>query len=201
MIKIQCNRCGKEIDPKQKVGFIQICSVSPFDFAEREHNESISERAHYCDDCVAEIWNFMQSKAEVSKTETVEIKIEEPTETVPLLREKDFKSEPHSKRRRIDYERIMSLKESGMANKDIAKEMCMTSQEIAVAVYTYKKRQEQAGEEKQEEPQKQEKEPEKKIDVGKIMALHNAKWSIAKIAEEMNLSSTEIYDVIYQKQG
>lgn len=41
------------------------------------------------------------------------------------------------------------------------------------------------------EPKKAEPEPEKKksaIDIGKIRALHNAGWSITKIADEMGIS-------------
>ena len=53
---------------------------------------------------------------------------------------------------------------------------------------------------KKTEPKKREEsqEPEKKIDVGKIRALWNAKWSISKIADEMDMAESEIIDVLDQ---
>ena len=127
-------------------------------------------------------------------------------ETLPL-REKDFKSEPRTGRYRIDYEKIMSLKESGMKNKDIAAQMGMTSQEVATAVYTYKKRNGKATEpqrkesnpKKKEKPQSQKSEESKEakwVDTGKILALWNAKWSIGKIAEEMGMEESEVANIL-----
>lgn len=121
----------------------------------------------------------------------------------PLLREKDFKSEPRTSRYRIDYEKIMSLKESGMKNKDIAAQMGMTSQEVATAVYTYKKHNGmETGRKKstklKSEPKKPEEsqEREKKIDAGKIGALYKAGWSVSKIMDDMDLTESEVLDVL-----
>ena len=121
----------------------------------------------------------------------------------PLLREKDFKSEPRTSRYRIDYEKIMSLKEYGMKNKGIAAEMGMTPQEVATAVYTYKKRngmetgRKESTKLKSEPNQPEEsQEQEKKIDDGKIKALWNAGWNVTKIMDEMDLTESEVLDVL-----
>lgn len=227
MIKIICNRCNKPIESIDKVGFIQFCYHNPF---ESVTDDNISDRNHYCDDCMTEIEQFVRNNNYIEMGNAVAYGIQEglrdPIDSVveqvkgiagniteninhkendtPPLREKDFKSEPNeqSKRRRIDYERIMSLKESGMRNRDIAAEMGMYPQEVSTAIYTYKKRQGKTVKTERKESASKEvesKEPqdrEKKIDVGKIRALWNAKWSISKIADEMDMAEFEIIDVL-----
>lgn len=240
MIKIICNRCNKPIESIEKVGFIQFCYHNPF---ESVTDDNISDRNHYCEDCMAEIEQFVRNDGGrvINKVENMQkalsdalqevrgvinipvIKIPQidiPKINLPkisisavdnvekqetaLLREKDFQSEPNeqSKRRHIDYEKIMSLKKSGMKNKDVAAQMGMTSQEVATAVYTYKKRNgmETGRKEstKKSEPKKPEEsqEQEKKVDTGKIGALYKAGWSVPKIMDEMDLTESEVLDVL-----
>ena len=231
MIQIICNRCNKPIESVEKVGFIQFCYHNPF---ESVTDDNISGRNHYCEDCMAEIEKFVRNDGGkvVNKVENIEKALndafQEMRETsgeininlpkiqvlapgnvkkqeTPLLREKDFKSEPRTSRYRIDYTKIMSLKESGMKNKDIAVEMGITSQEVATAVYTYKKRNGMETGRKESKPQKSEpkkyeqpQEQEKKVDVGKIRTLWNAKWSVSKIADEMDMPESEIINIIDQ---
>ncbi len=47
---------------------------------------------------------------------------------------------------------------------------------------------------------KQEKSRRNKIDTGKVMALTNAGWSAAKIADEMGISTQAVYDVRYRSK-
>ena len=242
MIKIICNRCNKLIESIDKVGFIQFCYQNPF---ESVMDDNISDRNHYCEDCMTEIEQFVQNDGSrvVNKVENMEKALNDALQEVremsgvinvpvlnipqidipkinlpkipvlapgnakkqetPPLREKDFKSEPRTSRYRIDYAKIMSLKESGMKNKDIAAQMGMTSQEVATAVYTYKKRNGMETGSKEStklksEPKKLEKsqEQEKKVDVGKIGALYKAGWSVPKIMDEMDLTESEVLDVV-----
>lgn len=39
----------------------------------------------------------------------------------------------------------------------------------------------------------------KEIDYGKIFALHNAGWSNPKIADELQMSNDEYYNVLFEK--
>lgn len=220
MIKIICNRCNKSIESIQKVGFIQFCYQNPF---ESVTDDNISDRNHYCEDCMTEIEQFVRNDGGkvVNKTENIEkalndafqemcemsgeININLPKipvlvpgnvkkQETPLLREKNFKSEPRTSRYRIDYAKIMSLKESGMKNKDIAVEMGMTPQEVATAVYTYKKRNGKVAEPKRKKSEGLKK--DKWVDTGKILALWNAKWGIGKIAEEMGMEESEVANIL-----
>lgn len=50
------------------------------------------------------------------------------------------KSPVKKKRKRLDMGKIMALKRAGWSNKSIAEEMGMTSNAVAVAISTYKKR-------------------------------------------------------------
>lgn len=56
-------------------------------------------------------------------------------------------------------------------------------------------------EEAAEKPQKTQKEPGRKIDHGKIMALHKAKWTPSRIAEEIGCSLQTVINHIKQEEG
>ena len=56
-------------------------------------------------------------------------------------------------------------------------------------------------EEATEKPQKAKKEPARKIDHGKIMALHRAKWTPSRIAEEIGCSLQTVINHIKQEDG
>ena len=56
-------------------------------------------------------------------------------------------------------------------------------------------------EEATEKPQKTQKEPGRKIDHGKIMALHKAKWTPSRIAEEIGCSLQTVINHIKQEDG
>ena len=58
-----------------------------------------------------------------------------------------------------------------------------------------------AVEEANEKPQKAKKEPARKIDHGKIMALHRAKWTPSRIAEEIGCSLQTVINHIKQEEG
>lgn len=58
-----------------------------------------------------------------------------------------------------------------------------------------------AVEEAAEKPQKAKKEPVRKIDHGKIMALHKAKWTPSRIAEEIGCSLQTVINHIKQEEG
>ncbi len=57
----------------------------------------------------------------------------------------------------------------------------------------------QAPEEPKEEPNEEPKKKRKTIDHGKIMALHRAGWSVAKIADEMRVSDQTVRNHIQQE--
>lgn len=167
MIQIVCNRCGSKIESIDKVGYIRFCFQNPVE--SHVEDESIFSRNHYCEDCMAEIEQFVRSV---------------PAKKV--LREKEFvpKTSEHMKQ----YEKVIDLKKQGMRNKDIAEKLGMSEQGVATTIYTYTKRH-------MVDPPK---EPEKKVDVGKINALWTAGWIASKIADEMGMEEQEIVDILKQ---
>lgn len=48
------------------------------------------------------------------------------------------------------------------------------------------------------EPKKAEQKGRKRIDIGKIVALKNAGWSVAKIADEMGMQPQSVSNALYQ---
>lgn len=110
----------------------------------------------------------------------------------------------------------MALRKSGWKDSQIAEEMGIEPKSVTNAIYRYRKAQ-KAGQEPQEsvitgKPVKEFKEvdplaasqaPEdkaekiKQIDMGKVNALRDARWSIGRIAEEMHIPPEEIAEKIF----
>lgn len=42
--------------------------------------------------------------------------------------------------------------------------------------------------------------PKKALDVGKLVALHNAGWPVAKIADELGISTRTVYNYLPSKE-
>lgn len=168
MIQIVCNRCGSKIESIDKVGYIRFCFQNPVE--SHVEDESIFSRNHYCESCMAEIEQFV--RLDSKRTE--------------VFREKDFV--PKQSEHMRQYEQIISLKQQGMRNKDIAEKLGISAQGVATTIYTHKKKQ------KDDLPQ----ESVKKIDFGKISALWKAGWDASKIADEMDMEEREIVDILNQ---
>lgn len=71
-------------------------------------------------------------------TEKPDNETETPDNGTPAAGEE--KKTRKKKRKRLDMGKIMALKRAGWSNKAIAEEMRMTSNAVAVAISTYKKR-------------------------------------------------------------
>ena len=71
--------------------------------------------------------------------ETEELDNGTPAAVVEVV-ESTEKTHVKKKRKRLDMGKIMALKRAGWSNKSIAEEMGMTSNAVAVAISTYKKR-------------------------------------------------------------
>lgn len=150
MIKIQCNRCGKEIDINLGVGFIHFGCMNPFDsIPPFDIDNSVSNRAHYCEDCMSEIWNFMQNRPEesASEVERTENEIDDAMKAVRDSRKQlteihNSEAEDPKKQQHIDIGKIMALKNAGWSVAKIADEMGMQPQAVSNAIYQQKKRME-----------------------------------------------------------
>lgn len=148
MIKIICDRCGKEIGDGN-VGYIATNWRSMTDgnlLGDNPHEEK-----HFCKDCMKEIEEFVSkspenvNKTEESVSETPESDSKEVKSVSICEEQPPEQEEPKGKRKQIDIGKIMALKNAGWKNKDIADEMHMEPQAVASAIYQYKKKEQSAG--------------------------------------------------------
>lgn len=155
MVKIYCNRCNKELDRNNKIGYIALNYRQQYlgDFVGDNRYEDMD----FCTECMDAFKAFLAeipaehpekrdestetvSQPQESVSETQENEADQPKE---LFREPkgEAKSQEGKKTRtRIDYGKIMALHNAGWSNQKIADEMGMTYGAVATAISTHKKK-------------------------------------------------------------
>ena len=138
MIKIFCDRCGKEITKCNRIGYIALNSKDQKEGDLAEDNEF--EKNAYCSKCMSQIRAFIKAQPEESsedgeKSQEVDTKCDKNDEKCAQNEKKCNQGE----KKAIDIGKIMALKNAGWKNKDIAGEMHMEPQAVANAIYKYKK--------------------------------------------------------------
>lgn len=155
MVKIYCNRCSKELDRNNKIGYIALNYRQSYqgDFIGDNQYEDMD----FCTECMDDLKAFLaESPEEHPKTPLKQVEtLSKQTETVSEPQEgetsqqpklfrapKDGKLQPEVKktRQKIDYGKIMALHNAGWSNQKIADEMGMTYGAVATAISTYKKK-------------------------------------------------------------
>ncbi len=140
MIKIVCDRCGREIRDGN-VGYIATNWRSMADGSLLGDNPH--EQKHFCASCMKKIEDFVIKipenviKTAGSVSETFE-NVSNAGESVSVCEEPA--EIPNVKRRKIDVGKIMALKNAGWKNKDIADEMNMSPQMVANVIYQKRKK-------------------------------------------------------------
>lgn len=127
MIKVNCDRCGAEIDPNGMIGYISWCFKQGVD-GDLEMNEL--EGKHFCERCMDEIMAMIQRHVnwETQKKEYEAPVIEEVKK--PRKRRSDIEGET--------AEKIIKLYKQGMNGRQIAKELKMDGRKVENWIY-YKK--------------------------------------------------------------
>lgn len=119
MVKVICDRCGAEITGKTGEICIKMHEKpdfdSPFSWIAGEKGDE-----DYCERCGEEIARFIRN-APQERTEPQE------AETIGAEKKK-------ATRRRIDYGKIMALRNAGWDNGKIAEEMHMTKASVSQAI-------------------------------------------------------------------
>ncbi len=152
MIRIFCDRCGKDITRCNRIGYIALNSRDQKEGDLKEDNEF--ERNHYCNNCMSQIREFIKTKQEGLVQELAqEVVQEENNQNSEESHENNTKCHENekkctqnakkcneSKKKSIDIGKIMALKNAGWKNKDIAGEMHMDPQAVANAIYNHKKK-------------------------------------------------------------
>lgn len=139
MIKILCDRCGKEMkEHGEDIGYIIMgVNVNPMKgVVLMQGDDGLNIDSHYCPDCMNEIKAFIQNRKNMSLLSTNPQKtVSEPHETLSKPEKTERKG-----RKRIDIGKIMALKNAGWSNAKIADEMGMNPQAVANAIYQHKKK-------------------------------------------------------------
>lgn len=124
MIKVNCDRCGAEIDPNGMIGYISWCFKQGVD-GDLGMNEL--EGKHFCERCMDEIMTMIQKHVswETQKKEYEAPVIEEVKK--PRKRRSDIEGET--------AEKIIKLYKQGMNSRQIAKELKMDGRKIENWLY------------------------------------------------------------------
>lgn len=134
MIKVTCDRCGTDMDPKGLVGYISWCFKEG---ADGDLGANDLEGNHYCERCMDEIraminfpakWPELEKGKKKKKYETPKI-IEETKRKPRISREKG--------------EAILELKERGFKIKEIAEELEMDPKQVQNWLYNHKEKAEE----------------------------------------------------------
>lgn len=129
MIKVQCDRCKRDMAPKGDIGYISWCFKKGVD---GDLGENILEGQHFCERCMDRIMciicNFddeeLQEKAEKQQKEQ---NIEKPKKT----------GRPRTDPNMI--EAILELKKRGYKIREIAEEVQMEEKKVSNILYRYGK--------------------------------------------------------------
>ena len=122
MKKYICDRCGADITDSGAFGevLVRIYQSPEFD-APFEWMAGENDGTHYCRKCAEEITEFVKNPPTAAEPEPKKGK---------TMKEESKKPE----RRKIDYGKIMALKNAGWDNGKIAEEMHMTKAAVATAI-------------------------------------------------------------------
>lgn len=113
MLKGIGNRCGEDISDSGKIGYMALSLRESIGGPVVQENSM--KGYHFCVSCIEDIQEFAANPKESSK----------PKQT---------------RRRAIDYPKIMALRSAGWSISKIAEEMGMTSSRVSWAIWYYKNR-------------------------------------------------------------
>lgn len=139
MIRIFCDRCGKEITKCKSHGYIALNTRDVKESSLAEDNEF--ENNQYCSSCMKQIRDFIKTKSEelVQDLDQELVQEDKCDQNGKKCTKNGVKCTDEDKKR-IDKGKIIALKKAGWSNKDIAAEMHLEAQTVANVVYQFKKK-------------------------------------------------------------
>lgn len=137
MIKIICDRCGKDIagntDNETAIGYIawNFKDSPDGDLAQ----ENIFEKSHYCRDCMEEVREFIRRKPQredsgQQENTSLTDDAQEASQGTKMIRKR---TKPE------DVGKIIALRNAGWLVNDIANEMNMSQQAVSDAIWHHMK--------------------------------------------------------------
>lgn len=177
MIKVICDRCGKEIAAPGKTGYLA------WNFREGHGGDLIGnnvlEDRDYCDKCMGTNFDFIDRKPE--KTDPAE------TGTIDMIssggQEENVPETGDSFRKK--GESIPEIMQSDPETAAGETEITEGTRDSSGSSAGKKGIRQQTGKPRRNS-----------VDIGKIMALRDAGWSINKIADDMGLSKQSVWNAI-----
>lgn len=130
MIRIICDRCGKDLTDTDRRGYLLL---SVRDKEDREATREF-EDCHYCISCIHDIHEFIKESRMLSDEDQVRQEDDSPED------ERKVYDNKKADRKRVDIGKIMALRNAGWSNKKIAEEMGMTPSAVATQICLYKKK-------------------------------------------------------------
>ncbi len=184
MIQIVCDRCKKKLDPGQRPGYVALDYINFREAGWDLAGANPCERMHFCWDCMDKIRHFVMKPPE-SMCELLEIacglmeSMSGPRESVIEVPE-------------YATELLESLNESLETVNGSPENVSGSPENVSVPEKTVT----------EPDPPEQKKEGRKRVDYGKIMALRDAGWNNARIADEMGMSKAAVATAIsvYKKR-
>ena len=141
MIKVQCDRCKREIEPKADIGYISWCFKQGVD---GDLGENILEGQHFCERCMDRIMYIICNFDNEEKAE--KIRNEKP-EKRPYEKPEIIEVKKRNTGCRLDgliKRKILELSEEGKNAKEIAEEMKMDYIQVKNCIY-YERRKKEGG--------------------------------------------------------
>lgn len=147
MIKIVCNRCGKDITGN--TGYIAWI------FKDRSSgnivNENIFTGYDYCEECMEKIREFITHEETILHHQTAAVIAAappdaetDPTTSIPEAAGQDKDNKKGKRNSQIDLGKVNALRKAGWSIGKIAEEMAVDPDEIATAIYIQKRQESKA---------------------------------------------------------
>lgn len=148
MVKIYCNRCKKELDRNNKIGYIALNYRRSYlgDLVGDNQYEDMD----FCTECMDALKAFLSetpaehparhNESVETASQSQESETDQPKELFREPKDGTLKPEGKKTRQRLDYGKIMALHNAGWSNAKIADEMGMTYAAVATAISTYKRK-------------------------------------------------------------
>lgn len=135
MIKVQCDRCKREIEPKADIGYMSWCFKEGG--VDGDLGENILEGKHFCERCMDRIMCIICNYDDEELAEKAKNN-EKPQKPAKIVIEQQRKA-GRKKTNQNTIDAILELKGMGFKIKEIAEEVQMNEKQVSNIIYRYGK--------------------------------------------------------------
>lgn len=135
MIKVQCDRCKREIEPKADIGYMSWCFKEGG--VDGDLGENILEGKNFCEQCMDRIMCIICNYDDEELAEKAKNN-EKPQKPAKIVIEQQRKA-GRKKTNQNTIDAILELKGMGFKIKEIAEEVQMNEKQVSNIIYRYGK--------------------------------------------------------------